>query len=218
MDIMDEYLVITLLRHGLTEENERHAYVGWSDVSLSKKGREQLGHYRSLGNDFDVYACSDLKRCVETAAALFPLQSFVKYPFFREMNFGEWEGKTFEELKDEVQYQKWLKDFFTENPPFGESFKQFTERIDIGWKQLIHDLCTNDLKKAIIVSHGGVIRYLLSKYAPVQSAFWDWKTPHNTAFELIWKNKKGRGEERCTLLREVILTENPNGSGNNTVC
>ncbi|MGE8207348.1 histidine phosphatase family protein [Heyndrickxia sp. NPDC080065] len=208
---MDDSLAITLLRHGLTKENEKHAYIGWSDVSLSLKGREQLGMCRSLMNNFDLYVCSDLKRCFETSEILFPNQPFEKWSSFREMNFGEWEGKTFDELKEEERYQEWLTDFFSVHPPGGEGFNQFTERIDNGWRKLLDYLIKKDLNKALIISHGGVIRYLLSKFAPKEAGFWDWNIPHGTAFELKWTEKKGRGEVRCTSLQEVTLTENPSG-------
>lgn len=209
MGFMDESLAITLLRHGLTEENERHAYIGWSDFSLSEKGRKQLSHYGIFPTSFDEYVCSDLKRCVETAQLLFPNQSFHKCPAFREMHFGKWEGKTYEELKNDGLYQRWLQDFQSVQPPTGESFQQFTERIDSGWNQFICKLSLNGGNKAVIVSHGGVIRYLLSKFSPIKSDYWDWKVPIGTGFELIWKH--GRGKGRCTSLREVILTGNPNG-------
>ena len=30
---MDDAVVVALFRHGLTEENKRHAYIGWTDAS-----------------------------------------------------------------------------------------------------------------------------------------------------------------------------------------
>jgi alpha-ribazole phosphatase len=208
---MDEHLVVTLLRHGLTAENEKHAYIGWSDVPLSQKGREQLRLYRPLHTNYDLYVSSDLKRCIETAEILFPGQPFVACSSFREIHFGEWEGKTYEELKDQELYQEWLKHPFTVCFPGGEGFYHFTKRIDKGWRQLLHYMFTKGRQKGLIITHGGVIRYLLHKFAPKKSDFWEWKIPHGAAFTLIWTEKKERGQKRCTLLQEVTLTESLNG-------
>jgi alpha-ribazole phosphatase len=208
---MDEHLVVTLLRHGLTAENEKHAYIGWSDVPLSQKGKNQLRLYRPFPNSYDLYVCSDLKRCIETAEILFPDHPFVTCPLFREMNFGEWEGKTYEELKDKELYREWLKHPFTVCPPGGESFFHFTQRIDKGWTRLLNYLFTKGQQNVLIVTHGGVIRYLLHKFAPEKLDFWDWKIPHGTAFTFIWTEKKGKGQKRCTLLQEVTLTESLSG-------
>ncbi len=43
-------VAITLLRHGLTEANERKEYLGWSDSPLSEQGKmgmEQVKGYFS---------------------------------------------------------------------------------------------------------------------------------------------------------------------------
>ena len=64
-----------------------------------------------------------------------------------------------------------------------------------------------------IVTHGGVIRYLLSTYGSIEKRdFWEWKVSHGNGFELVWASKDAfRRGDRCTLLREVPLTENPTG-------
>ena len=60
-----------------------------------------------------------------------------------------------------------------------------------------------------IVTHEGVIRYLLSKLGPEKRYFWDWKVPHGNGFELLWSSKEAfRRGERCNLLQAAPLTEN----------
>ena len=41
-------------------------------------------------------------------------------------------------------------------------------------------------KRVAIVTHGGVIRYLLSKLVPEKRDFWEWKVPHGQGFELVY--------------------------------
>jgi alpha-ribazole phosphatase len=73
-------------------------------------------------------------------------------------------------------------------------------------------ILNKNVKRTAIVTHGGVIRSLLTKLGQEEREFWDWKISHGTGFQLVWKNKEAfRRGERCTLLREALLTENPLG-------
>src|SRR5699024_199782 len=83
---MEECVAITLLRHGMTKENERKAYIVWTDSPLSEKGKEAL---RLIDHSFqpDVTFSSPLLRCTETAEILFPHQEIHCVPDMKEMNF-----------------------------------------------------------------------------------------------------------------------------------
>ena len=65
---------ISLIRHGLTEANEKGIYIGRTDLPLSAKGESELC---SKMEEFEyphvhrVYS-SPLRRCTETADILFP--------------------------------------------------------------------------------------------------------------------------------------------------
>src|SRR5699024_7854279 len=145
----DDYVVITLLRHGLTLENERSAYIGWTNSSLSEQGRTILQKVKKQweschplhGNTYlcktllqadDIFS-SDLKRWLETATILFPTYATQTSAELREMNFGAWEEKTYSELKDIPTYREWLDHPLTKRPDRGESFQQFSERIESGF-------------------------------------------------------------------------------------
>ncbi len=39
---MDNSLVITCIRHGMTLENQQKKYIGWSDPPLSIEGKNEL--------------------------------------------------------------------------------------------------------------------------------------------------------------------------------
>ncbi|MBS4192544.1 histidine phosphatase family protein [Bacillus sp. FJAT-49705] len=201
---MDDLVVMALFRHGLTEANQRHAYLGWTDSPLCEKVPRASCNYEHLFS-------SDLGRCLETAKMMFPDSSAEMLSEFREMNFGLWEGKTYEELKDDLDYQNWLSAPFSFKPPNGESFTEFSERVEHGFLKVMERIMASTVRKAAIVTHGGVIRYLLTKYAPEKKDFWAWKVAHGQGFELVWKLDDLRSGDRCTLLREVPLMENLNG-------
>ncbi|WP_174734607.1 histidine phosphatase family protein [Mesobacillus harenae] len=205
---MDDIVAITLFRHGLTEANKRHAYLGWTDspLCLSETETRLQSH-----EEYDLVFSSDLGRCLETANILFPSNRAVPIRQLREMNFGQWEGKTFANLKNEAVYQNWLKDPFLVKPPQGESFSEFSKRVNTGWELAITRVLEGGVKKAAIITHGGVIRYLLSQFARYPKEFWEWQVPHHHGYELVWHRESLRRRERCILLQEVPLMAKPNG-------
>lgn len=208
---MDDRVVIALFRHGLTEENNRKAYLGWNDSPLTSEANALYTTKR-----YDGYFSSDLPRCLATAEILFSNMKVHPLVNLREMNFGIWEGKTYENLKDDSQYQRWLSNPSRYCPPKGESFYDFTSRVQSGWEQVIHHILSQNLHSSAVVTHGGVIRHFLTTYAPEKKDFWDWQVSHHLGFELIFERDALRSGDRCTLLQEVPLTAKEDGSRKHT--
>jgi alpha-ribazole phosphatase len=211
---MDDVVVITLFRHGITEENKRQAYLGWNDSPLCSSEIVKLKNYQ-LPEQQLVFS-SDLGRCLETAKHLYPDKTPEKLAEFREMHFGEWTGKTYVELENNSDYRNWLDDFNTVAPPKGERYLEFAHRVERGWEEIIARMMLINENRATLITHGGVIKYLLTRYAPEQKEFWDWKVPHGGGFELVWEIEGWRRKARCTLLREVASTENQSGFESST--
>ena len=95
---MDDAVVVALFRHGVTEENKRKAYMGWTDSPICEDAREDLSRQTFRSPVYERIVTSDLKRCLQTAQILFPDQNAKVMSEFREMHFGRWEGKTYAEL------------------------------------------------------------------------------------------------------------------------
>jgi len=203
---MDDRVVIALFRHGLTEENKRRGYLGWTDSPLCPETQHLTTDRR-----YDCYFSSDLYRCIRTGKLLFPGAVPELLADFREMNFGKWERKTYEELKDDPLYRQWLADPLQHRPPDGESFQQFAGRVAKGWGKVRQKILDSHLHSSAIITHGGVIKHLLAAYAPEPRAFSSWQIPHGRGYELIFDREALRRNERCTLLQEVPLTENGHG-------
>jgi alpha-ribazole phosphatase len=203
---MDDRVVMALFRHGVTEENKRKAYLGWNDSPLCPESKTIL-----TSKTYQQYYSSDLQRCVRTAEKLFPSTNFHLIKELREMNFGKWEGKTYEDLKGNNLYREWLGDPFSHSPPQGESFHEFSTRIDSGWSKITKEVLKSNLQSCAVITHGGVIRYLLSRFAPDQKEFWAWQATHDQGYELIFDTESLRRGRRCTLLLEVPLTANGHG-------
>ncbi|MGP7819096.1 histidine phosphatase family protein [Niallia sp. 01092] len=207
---MGNRMVITLFRHGLTKENENKAYIGWMDSPLSEKGICQLKAKRLDANHYDQLFSSDLLRAKQSASYLFPDQEIIESSCFRELNFGNWEGKTYEQLKENTSYRNWIDHPFTITPPNGESFPDFTKRIETGWQMLINQ--SKAEQKIAVMTHGGVIRYLLHRYGKEKNGFFDYTVAVESGFTLIWDDIDSfRRRERCTLLQEAALMEKRDG-------
>lgn len=209
---MDRPLAVRLLRHGLTEENVFKRYVGWGDPSLCQEGINRLKQKRNAIPSCRMVISSDLKRCVQTAKIYFPNQHIEQWKEFRELNFGKWDGYTFEELKDDPLYQAWLTNPDSVCPPGGETFVDFQTRVNRGIDRLYRYIKKRDVSHVAIITHSGVIRYWLTRFAPKQRSFWEWHAAYGEGYELVWSRLESlRRGERCISLREVPLTENESG-------
>lgn len=155
---------IFLIRHGETQWNAIGRLQGSSDVELSPEGIEQArrlaAHFpaREVGA---IYS-SDLVRAVMTAeilAAKFNLP-VIKVSDLRETNFGDWEGKFFDELAKEypVEFEKFFKSPEELCPPHGETFLESQVR---AWAALGKIFVEHENQNVVVVSHGAVIRLIL---------------------------------------------------------
>ena len=143
---------ILLLRHGRTKANEEHLYCGSTDWPLSEEGRERLQQKRGV-------------RTKETQEILFGEQKAAKEePNLREMDFGDFEGKSYEMLKDDPDYQEWISgDNERKICPGGESGDQMKER---ALSALDRILQRDPAKRIVIVTHGGPIAAILQQLFP----------------------------------------------------
>jgi len=158
---------IYLIRHGSTEANERHLYCGASDLPLSERGRRELEalkpHYPAVTGC--RFITSGMRRTDETLQILFGKVSFAVEPRLREIDFGAFELRSYEELKDDPDYQAWLSGDNEKNiPPGGESGEQMCRRVLTAFRELRDtDLDT------VIVTHGGVIAAIMEELFPEES-------------------------------------------------
>jgi alpha-ribazole phosphatase len=208
---MDDRVVISLLRHGLTIENERSAYIGWTNSPLSPSGRENSLYLKGKLPTADLVFSSDLTRCQETAKILFPTKKVWPVEELREMHFGCWEGKTYEELKGIESYQKWINDPFSGSPDGGESFEEFCLRVQKGFRKVKNQILQMGVPDAVIITHGGVIRYLLSTFSPQKGAFFEWRVPYGGGHQVVWTKDGFRREETCISLQAVPIMESQLG-------
>lgn len=167
---------INLIRHGSIDKIYDGKYIGTTDVPLSDQGKIDLRKF-----DFEynypyaqVLFSSPLKRCTETANILYPNLKPIIIDQFSEMNFGEWEEKSADDLKDEPDFSKWLSGDTSVKPPRGESVDNFTRRICLAFESVVDGLIKTGNTDSIIILHGGVMNTLLSVYGIPKAKPFDW--------------------------------------------
>ncbi|NUK31208.1 histidine phosphatase family protein [Parageobacillus sp. VR-IP] len=208
------YLAITFIRHGITPENEARRYIGHTDVPLAGQEKTRLLQADlQFFKPVDLLVSSDLLRCRQTCERLFRNYCGAKCEMeqWREINFGDWEGKTFPELKEIKEYQQWLHSPFSVAPPNGESYKAFCRRVEEALEQTILLAEQTNARHVAVVTHGGPIRYVLERYAPVERPFWEWAVPFGGGFTLQSTLERWKEKKRCISLSEVLFKENENG-------
>lgn len=152
---------LLLIRHAAPEEDARGRCYGRLDVGLSPAGlaaAERLAE--SLADvELDAVYVSPRLRAVQTAAALG--RAHVVDERLRELDFGELEGRTYEEIERERPelFRQWMETPTLVRFPGGESYGELRERVASAIGDVV---AANEGRTAAIVSHGGVIRAALA--------------------------------------------------------
>ena len=189
--------IIHFIRHGAIDETLSGKYIGTTDVPLSDKGKMELKkldyEYRYPGTQ--VVFTSPLKRCTETCRILYPELNPLSITALSECNFGEWEGKTAEELKSDLDFEKWLAGDSSVKPPRGESNADFTRRICRMFESIVEGLMKTGTTESVIVTHGGVIMTLLAVYGLPQAKPFEWTMDNGFGYSLrvtpmLWQRDK----------------------------
>lgn len=159
---------LNLIRHGKTKGNEEGRYIGFTDEALSEKGIKSL--VKREYPKADVVFASPLNRCMETAKYIYDCDRPVIIEEFKEMNFGDFEGKNYRDLAENKDYQKWIDSMGKIPFPNGEGQEEFIKRVMSGYKKMMDIIGSDYLnecvdKKEINIScvvHGGTIMAVCS--------------------------------------------------------
>jgi len=179
---------IHFIRHGITVGNANRWFYGWADVPLLPEGVECLQQLRDAdlypdAGDADFYT-SGMVRTEQTLQTIYGDVPHRTIEAMKEMNFGDWECKTWEELKDIPRIMDLLGNMNgTEEYPGGESPFGFRQRVLGGLSQLrgyhrLKELSHRHSGKdavSVMVCHGGVISGCMNHMFPSEeSTFWSW--------------------------------------------
>jgi len=155
-----------LVRHGQVADGQTHRYHGHNDIGLSPQGEKQLQDLAAQLKPIPlagVYA-SDLFRAFEGAKIISRGRNLKPQavPEFREVNFGVWEGLSFEEIA--THYPKELEGRFQDLANFcipgGESLMDVRRRALPRLDELLQQHAGQTIA---VVAHAGINRVILSE-------------------------------------------------------
>ena len=178
---------IVFIRHLKTPGNERRQYIGRTDEDLSEQAVEEFRQRqeKSTGGLYpsaQYIVASPLKRCIQTAKLIYPGQEINTEPMLRECDFGEYERKTYEELKNEPEYIRWMESGGMTAFPGGEEQTSFRRRCVDGVKRWIARLLEDGADSAAFVVHGGTIMAVLSELAEEKHEFYHWQVENGGGY------------------------------------
>ena len=146
-----------LVRHGETEWSRSGRHTGTTDLPLTEDGRKAARLLRPAleGKNFALVLTSPMRRARETCELAGLGDRAAIEPDLREWGYGEYEGKTHEEI--EKQAPGWL--IFEHGCPGGESPEQVGFRLD-GLLSRLRARAGN----VALFAHGHVFRALAARW------------------------------------------------------
>ncbi|WP_085524156.1 histidine phosphatase family protein [Tuberibacillus sp. Marseille-P3662] len=180
---------LLLTRHGETEWNANGRMQGRADSPLTDLGYKQAQELARKLNDesIDVIISSPSKRAIQTAELIKGQRDAVIHrdEHFLEMDVGEWEGQTKDEIEalDLERHQLFWEQPHLFKTDQGEDFYHVRERVLPRLKHLIRDFTDQNI---LIVTHSVVLKILLSYFEqrPLEK-LWEGPYIHGTSLSVV---------------------------------
>lgn len=151
---------IILIRHTAVDVPKGICY-GQTDVPLASSFPEEARRVRQRLKpySFDRIYCSPLSRCV-ALARFCGYADAIRDDRLKEMNFGEWEMKAYDDITD-PRLQEWFDDYINTAPTGGESVSDQRKRLE----NFISEKTEEHPDSVIgIFTHGGILINALVAY------------------------------------------------------
>jgi alpha-ribazole phosphatase/probable phosphoglycerate mutase len=178
---------LLFIRHA--ETNMAGTFCGQSDPPISQRGQNQIKELMSalVRDSFDLIYTSDLCRAIGTATPIAETLglSLLSRTDLREMHFGQWEGKRWSEIESENRAfaALWMQNFPDLPAPGGEPFSEFRARV---LREISYLRSAATGKRAIVVTHGGVMRVVLQTMLGYsEQAAWELTRDYCSSFEFL---------------------------------
>lgn len=144
---------IYFIRHTAVDVPAGYAY-GQTDVNTKASFTEEAQCVKRKIEtiQFDQVWSSPLSRCSKLASFCgFP--NAIKESRIMEINFGEWEMKTWEEISADPRSEKWFNDWVNTPIPQGESLQNQYDRV----KDFLDTIRGEKYNNVCLFTHGGVL-------------------------------------------------------------
>lgn len=159
---------------------------GQSDVavadSFNQEKEKTAAKIQSL--NFDAIYSSPLKRCKLLAEGLFEKEKIIFDERLKELNFGDWELQSWDDIYAEPKGKVWMDNYQTLPTLNGESYPEMVARIRV----FFEELKSLNIENVAIVAHAGVIRIFKSiiDNQPIDELFKTFKAEYGsvTSFQI----------------------------------
>lgn len=175
---------VYFIRHGATRGNREHRYVGRTDEAILSEEWNALKEMGEELGQMDGVFVSPLLRCVQSAKALFGLkeQEFEIVEDFRELDFGAFEYKNYQELNGNLDYQRFIDSGGTIAFPEGEEPETFKARCRRAFEQCMEKAHDQKWEKVAFVVHGGTIMAILETYGLPKQGYFEYQVKNGNGF------------------------------------
>ncbi|MGF1489688.1 MAG: histidine phosphatase family protein [Prochloraceae cyanobacterium] len=158
-------LTIYFLRHGETDSSKSDGFCGELNPDLTPSGKEMAEAFAKVYKSIAWKAIfvSPMKRTIATAKPLCETIGMAMQirDGLKEMNFGEWEGKSKEEVKQEYleDYFNWMTEPAWNAPTRGETATEVASRASLVLAEIQQNYSSGNV---LVVAHKSTIRIVLS--------------------------------------------------------
>lgn len=194
--------VIYLIRHGETDYNRDGRVQGATESALSDLGQEQARRLANRMADVEVTALysSPLRRALDTSRLAFDgrIEATLR-DGLREINLGEWEGRTAESLRKEFPeaVKRWFRTPSDVTIPGAESIGDFRGRVSAEMDRIRGQ---HESGNVVVVAHGGVIcTYLTHLLEMGLDDIWRFKIRNGSVTRILFP----QGRPRIDLLGDI---------------
>lgn len=186
---------IHLIRHGLTEANEKGLYIGRTDLPLSAHGLRDLLNKKQEAQypPSTRFFTSPLMRCRQTLATLYPECRPTVVDGLAECDFGVWDGRSADDLRQDEEFGRWLSGE-RQDIPGGETTVDFQHRVMAAFESLVETAMKEGHENTVVCTHGGVIMMIMAAYALPRAEMSNWGAESGCGFTLritpsLWMRK-----------------------------
>lgn len=198
---------IFIIRHAHTVGTQNGWFYGKADLPISKEGEIEVLESKNKGiysfaTEESKFFTTGLKRTEQTLKLIFGDRCFERIEELQEMDFGDYECRSYEELKEDETFLKWGYDKTGEVAlPNGESRNEFKNRVRKGWEKLFDEHMLLEFKlrhkneeaRSILLGHGGVTSEIMAMLFPEEKkTLWDWIPDPGTGYQILIENSKAK--------------------------
>ena len=205
---------LILIRHGYTKANLEKRYIGRTDMPLCKEGIDRLteGVQKGIYPDADIVYTSPMIRCLESADIIYPGCKKHIIEQFSEKDFGSWEMKDYEDLKEDLRYKAWVESNGKLPFPEGEPDEDVRARVLGAFDDLLDELFSTDEDPAdakdtvALIVHGGTIMTILSeRLTEGKKGYYDYQCHCGGGYVILVEKDKEDSSYHIVKLEDISI-------------